>query len=148
MESQESNDLYFTCSLIEFMGRKTSNKRSHITKKIGIEGLTWIYENAQVLHCENMDAVCDEIVNDYGIEKGDYYHLTGKFPRVFGLGRTYSYLIKNLIDLSDTQKLMDKTYEVMTSWLVDLITEFDSDLYQQNPSYIKACYEEGKILWD
>lgn len=148
MESQESNDLYFTCSLIEFIGRETSNKRSYITEKLGIEGLTWIYDNAQVLHCENMNAVCDEVVAEYKIELGNYPHTTGYLPRIFGLGRTYSYLIKDLISLEDTQKLMEKTYEVMTSWLVEDITNFESSLYTENPSYIKACYEEGKILWD
>lgn len=146
MESQESNDLYFTCSLIEFIGRKTSNKRTYVTEKMGIDGLTWVYENAQVLHCENMNAVCDEVVNDYKIEVGTYVHTTGKLPRVFGLGRTYSYLIKNLIDLEDREALIKKTYEVMTSWLVDEITYFESSLYTENPSYIKACYLANEIL--
>lgn len=150
MESNESNDLFFTCGLLEYIGRSTNNKRKFITEKIGIDGLTWIYKNAQVLHCENILAVIDEVVTKHGIENDveKNFKYKEKLPPPFWVGRTYSNLITNFVDFSDTQKLIEKTYEVMTSWLVNDITNFNSDLFYQNNSYLKACYEEGDILWD
>lgn len=148
MESKESNDLFFTCGLLEYIGRSTNNRRKYVTEKLGIEGLTWIYNNAQVLHCENILAVIDELVTRYNIEEGEKRVFEYEEPPEFWVGRTYSNLIESFVDYSDTKKLMEKTYEIMTSWLVDLITNFNSDLYQQHNGYLKACYEEGDILWD
>ena len=36
--------------------------------------------------------------------------------------------------------------EVLTSWIIPKIDNYDSSLYYENPSYIYACYQEGKIL--
>lgn len=34
LEDQKENDLFFTCSLIEYIGRKTHNKRSVIVNAL------------------------------------------------------------------------------------------------------------------
>ena len=34
---QNENDLFFVCSFIEYIARKTNNKKSYIVKKIGKE---------------------------------------------------------------------------------------------------------------
>lgn len=36
-EPQNENDLFFVCSFIEYIARKTNNKKSYIVKKIGKE---------------------------------------------------------------------------------------------------------------
>ena len=53
-EDKKSNDLFYTCSLIEYIARKTKNKPSVITELIGGERISHIYEYADVFHCDNI----------------------------------------------------------------------------------------------
>lgn len=61
-EPQNENDLFFVCSFIEYIARKTNNKKSYIVKKIGKELLQKIYNLAEVYHSENIEKVSDEII--------------------------------------------------------------------------------------
>lgn len=46
------NDLFYTCSLIEFIGRQQRQERSFVVRQIGKDTLTRIYKYADVFHCE------------------------------------------------------------------------------------------------
>ncbi len=47
-ESQEDNNLFFTCSLIEYIACKTKNIRSEVENKLGKDRISKIYELADV----------------------------------------------------------------------------------------------------
>lgn len=49
---KNNSALFFTCSLIEFIGRTTKNKRQDIVDCLGTEDVTRIYRYADVFHCE------------------------------------------------------------------------------------------------
>lgn len=36
--------------------------------------------------------------------------------------------------------------QIFCSFISDAISNFNSDLYYQNPNYLECCYKEGKIL--
>ncbi|MGM9716962.1 MAG: hypothetical protein ACI3YQ_01685 [Prevotella sp.] len=58
MEEREEarlNDLFFVCSLIEYVARQTKNERKVIVKAMGHEGITHYLDLAEVYHCENID---------------------------------------------------------------------------------------------
>ena len=38
-EDQKQNDLFFVCGLIEYIARKTKNRRSVVVNSIGKEGI-------------------------------------------------------------------------------------------------------------
>lgn len=38
-ESRKENDLFFTCSLIEYIARKTKNKRSLVVDSLGMANI-------------------------------------------------------------------------------------------------------------
>lgn len=61
MISKRRNDLFYVCSLIEFTGRKTKNRRRVIVKALG---------EAEVNHCLSFEQVSDEI-SDF--KTGVYY---------------------------------------------------------------------------
>lgn len=63
-ESQEDNNLFFTCSLIEYIARKTKNIRSEVVNKLGKDRISKIYELADVYHCDNIDTVSEDFIND------------------------------------------------------------------------------------
>ena len=54
-ETMEQNDLFFTCSLIEYIARKTKNKKVYIIYKLGEANIEKIFKLASVYHCENID---------------------------------------------------------------------------------------------
>ena len=50
----EDNNLFYTCSLIEFLGRETKNRRDDMVRFLG-EDLKRIYSHADVFHCEPIE---------------------------------------------------------------------------------------------
>lgn len=72
MNEKEKNDVYYVCCLIEFIGRQTKNKRSEVVKKIGKEGLQYLYKTAEVNHCLTFEQVSDEVIEKYNIHQGEY----------------------------------------------------------------------------
>ena len=71
-EPQKKNDLFFACSLIEYIARKTNNTKKYIVEKIGTDTLQKIYDLADVYHSENIEKVCYELIHKSGIEEGIY----------------------------------------------------------------------------
>lgn len=69
-ENQKENDLFFTCSLIEYISRKTKNTKKSIVKKLGKENIKKIYELAEVYHCENIEKVATEFIEEANIKNG------------------------------------------------------------------------------
>ena len=49
------NDLFFLCSLIDYIARKTKNYRSTVVNALGRKELQHVYDYADVYHCENID---------------------------------------------------------------------------------------------
>lgn len=43
-ENSKENDLFFTCSLIEYIARKTKNKRSDIVNALGRASIEKLYD--------------------------------------------------------------------------------------------------------
>lgn len=71
-EPQNENDLFFVCSFVEYISRKTRNKKSYVVEKIGKETLQKIYDLAEVYHSENIEKVSDEIIEKAQIKPGNY----------------------------------------------------------------------------
>ena len=71
-EDQKENDLFFTCSLIDYIARKTKNTRATVVEKLGRERLEKIYDLADVYHCDNIDRVSDDFIQEAGITTGTF----------------------------------------------------------------------------
>ena len=74
-ETQKDNDLFFTCSLIDYIARKTKNIRADIVNQLGKERLEKIYDLADVYHCDNIERVSDDFIEEAQI--GIQFHLIG-----------------------------------------------------------------------
>lgn len=146
-ESQEDNDLFYVCSLIEFIARKTKNTKKHIVEKLGYEKIGKIYSLAEVYHCEDIEKVSDELIAETKIVNGNYDIITKaqyRVPTYWELGRIYQRLIKMVN--SNSNEYINTLVEVMSSWIIEKIDNYNSSMFYENPSYIYACYKEGKIL--
>ena len=147
-ENNDNNNLFFVCSLIEYIARITDNTKQEIISKIGKDKITKIYNLADIYHSENIDKISDELIKEFNIHKGNYNILdktTNENPPTYwDIGRVYQRLI---IMLSNSEtEYIDKLFEVLSSWIIPKIDNYNSSLYYENPSYIYACYQEGKIL--
>ncbi|CDA30585.1 putative uncharacterized protein [Clostridium sp. CAG:492] len=146
-EPQNENDLFFVCSFIEYIARKTNNKKSYIVKKIGKELLQKIYNLAEVYHSENIEKVSDEIIEQSKIERGNYDIIGNckyNIPTYWDIGKVYKRLI--LMVNNDENEYINTLYSVLSSWIIEKIDNYNSSMYYENPDYIYECYKEGKVI--
>lgn len=63
-ESQKDNDLFYTCSLIDYIARKTKNKRVAVVDALGKERIAKIYDLADIYHSDNIERVSDDFIEE------------------------------------------------------------------------------------
>ena len=64
MGTKNNNDLFYTCSLIEFIGRQIRQTRRKVTDFLTKERIQRIYEFADIFHCEPIEKVADEFIQE------------------------------------------------------------------------------------
>ena len=146
MTAKERNDFFYVCSLIEYIARETKNKRGVIVKALGKDGIEKQLYDAEVNHCLSFEQVCDEVVEQYQIAKGDFDTITGcKYtsPSYQDIGKLYSIMIE---DCAEPGKEVEDLIHIFTSFISDGISNFQSDLYYQNPNYLECSYKAGYLL--
>lgn len=146
-KEQKQNDLFYLCSLIEYMGRKTKNTRGIVVEALGEKELKHIYNFADVYHCENMEKVATELVEKHNIATGDYDNTKNlgdiTIPTYWDIGKVYSRMISTLS--TDTTKLIPTLVSVYTSWIAKKIDNYRSSMYYENNSYLTASYLAGHV---
>ena len=71
-EAQKDNDLFFTCSLIDYIGRKTKNSRADVVNALGREKIEKIYDLADIYHSDNIERVSQDFINEAKISQGSF----------------------------------------------------------------------------
>jgi len=143
---RKNNDaLFYTCSLIEYIGRVTKNNRRDVIKYIKPD-IKRIYSHADVFHCEPIAKVADDFITRNNIPTGVYDNVAKSkysIPDYWDIGEVFSRLIEDLYDDGDeVQGIID----VYSSWLADRIQNYNSDLYYQPRDYLAECYRTGDII--
>lgn len=147
MDMNKKNDILYVCTLIEFLGRSTKNKRSTIVSILGKKELERQLELACVNHSLPLEQVTDELINELNIEEGSFDSVGNSIyqvPSVSSIAKNYMRLIIDCIQ--PNQKIVDVLYEVFSSFISDEISDFNTSVYYSSPEYLKVSYEEGKIL--
>ena len=78
---------------------------------------------------------------------GKYDHLGNciySVPTYWNIGKVYKRLIVMIAKSEDNY--VKTLIEVLSSWIIEKIDNYNSSMYYENPSYIYECYVEGKIL--
>lgn len=146
-EPQKENDLFFTCSLIEYIARKTKNTKKNVIDDLGKDRIKKIYELAEVYHSENIEKISDEFIQEAKIQNGNYDHVQNckyRIPTYWEIGKVYKRLIVMVDDKEENY--INTLIEVLSSWIIEKIDNYNSSMYYENPDYIYECYKEGKIL--
>ncbi|MGL5380064.1 hypothetical protein [Clostridium sp.] len=147
MTSADKNNLFYVCSLIEFIGRKTKTRRSDIVKILGNNEIERQLKLADVNHCLSFEQVSDEIIEFFNIKEGNFDTIEMckyNTPSVQSIGKVYQRLIADTI--SDGESLSNKIIEIFNSFISDEISDFNSSVYYSNPDYLKHSYLQGELL--
>ena len=132
MTEKEKNDYFYVCSLIEYTACQTKNRRRVITKALAERELK--------------SRVSDEIIEQYKILAGDFDTITEckyTVPGFMDIGKLYSIMIE---DCAEKGKEVDELMKIFSSFISDKISDFQTDVYYQNPSYLECSYREGYLL--
>lgn len=146
MCKKNNSALFFTCSLIEQLGRTLHLKRGDVAATLGERGLRAIYDYADVLHCEPLEKTADDAITEFSLQNGTYDNVAqAKFPvpDVWTIGKVYARLIE---DISDEDNVVETILRVYTSWIDKALSNYDSSLYYEPREYVSECYRQGRIL--
>ena len=147
-ESQKDNDLFHTCSLIDYIARKTKNKRVAVVDALGKERIAKIYDLADIYHSDNIGRVSDDFIEEAKISVGNFDNVGEcqyAVPSHWDIGKVYKRLIKQ-VALEKKIDVVDAIIEVYHSFISDKIDDYNSSVYYENPSYIFECFIQNKIL--
>lgn len=139
---------FFTCSLIDYIARKTQNKRVDVVDKLGEKRLEKIYDLADVYHSDNIDRVSDDFIKESGIEKGNFDNVKEcgyTIPSHWDIGKVYKRLIKGVAE-AENIGIIEALWNVYHSFISEKIDDYNSSMYYENPSYLLECYLENKVI--
>ena len=142
---KNNSALMFTCSLIEYIGRRQKLCRADVVKALGVSNITRIYKYADVLHCEPIERVADEYINMAKIECGSYDNVKKckyEVPDYWTIGEVYERLIE---DVSE-ENVLETLLAVYASWISEAISNYNSDFFYQPRDYIRECYFAGEVI--
>lgn len=146
-EDKKANDLFFTCSLVEYIARKTKNKPADIVDCLGKDNLEKIYELADIYHSDSIDKVCNDFIAKCHIQSGNFDNVAKckySIPTYWDIGKVYKRLI---LMLSDEQKsnVIELLVKVYCSPVSDLIEDYNGSFYYENPQTICETYKTNVV---
>ncbi|NBJ89945.1 hypothetical protein D5270_10665 [Acutalibacter sp. 1XD8-36] len=144
---KNNSALFYTCSLIEYIGRQQKLNRSELVRVMGEKTIRRIYRYADVFHCEPIEKIADDFITNLNIPKGAFDNVAScryDVPDYWTIGEVYERLIED-ISGDDEEHIIDRLVEVYTSWINTAISNYNSDFYYQPRDYIRVCYEEGQV---
>lgn len=147
-ESQKDNDLFYTCSLIDYIARKTKNKRAAVVDALGKERIAKIYDLADIYHSDNIERVSDDFIEEAKISVGNFDNVGEcqyAVPSHWDIGKVYKRLIKQVAEYENIS-IVDALVKVYNSFLAPKIDDYNSSVYYENPSYLFESYRENKML--
>ena len=134
------------CALIEYIARETQNHRRDIVEAISETGIKKLLRDADVNHCLSFEQVSDEVIEYYKIQNGTFDTISNckySIPSYLDIGKLYSIMVEDCAKPGEEVKELMK---IFSSFISDEISNFNTDLYYQNPSYLECSYREGKLL--
>lgn len=146
-EDAKANDLFFTCSLIDYIARKTKNRRVDVVDMLGRASIEKIYELADVYHSDNIDTVSDDFIASVKISAGKFDNVgEAKYavPSHWDIGKVYKRLILG-IACEKGIDIVDALMEAYHSFVSEKIDDYNSSFYYDAPQNILNAFLDGRI---
>ena len=135
----DDSSLFFTCSLLELIGRTTRQKRNAVVNTLGKKVIGHIYASAGVLHCEPIAKTAEVFIDMCKVPHGEFDNITSckyDVPDYWTIGKVYARLIED-VAVSD---VIDTLFKVYNSAVSDMISNYNSDFFYQSRDYIKDYF--------
>ena len=133
------NDLYFACYMVERIARMLKQPNKYVVNTMGKRVLQEKLSLANVLHCENPDAVAYDWIDAYGLQSGEYDvskvdpQYTDHIPAATQMGKVYSRLVVST--LQEGEDYADGMIRVYNHPICEIIDDYNSSAYYE-PSYV------------
>ena len=133
-ESRRANDIFFVCSLVDYIARKTKNRRSDVVEALGPQRLGRIVELADVYHCDNIgEGVFDNVAAArYAV------------PSHWDIGKVYKRLVLAIADREGTTDV-EAILRAYCSPVSALIDDYNGSFYYDSPEAIYDAYATGEL---
>ncbi|MGN0730911.1 MAG: hypothetical protein ACI4MA_03260 [Treponema sp.] len=147
---KNNNSLFYLCSLLEYVGRICKLQRSSLVAQLGKDNLIRLYKDADILHCEPIDKIANELISIYKIEKGGFDNVAAcryEVPDYWTIGEVYERLIEDICDDNeDVTFIIETLINVYSSWIDSAISNFNTDFFYQSREYIFESWKAGKAV--
>lgn len=160
MTDAQTNTFTYVCSLIEYVARKTMNKRGTVIAALGQSGVQKLLDTVPThysymaalstdgtqLQNLSFDQTASGIIREYGICNGDFDTITNckySIPYFQHIGRLYCIMIEHCAKPGEE---IDEMEKIFRSFISDEISKFKTGLYMENPDYLEWSYREGRLL--
>ena len=146
-EDPKENDLFFTCSLIEYIARKTKNKRVDVVDALGREAIQRIYELADVYHSDSIGRVSDDFIEEAGLAEGVFDNVSAAryaLPSHWDIGKVYRRLILG-IAREERVDVVEALFRAYHSFVSEKIQDYNSSFYYDAPQNILNAYLDGGL---
>jgi hypothetical protein len=144
-EDKTENDLFFVCSVIEYLGRETKNRRIDIVNALGSAALERLFSLADIYHCEPLESIAADLIKKHGIKKGGFDNVAAckyAVPTHFDIAKVYKRLV---VAVSAAQGILPvpALIKVYGAKICARIDDYNSSMYYENPGYVLASYNAG-----
>lgn len=143
-ESKKENDLFYLCSLIEYIGRATKNHNRVVVNALGEERLKKILSFADVYHSDNIARVANDFIEECDIAMGgfDITHVKFSVPTYWDMGKVYKRLIVK-VSGGNARKYVPTLITVYNSWIADHIDDYNTSFYYDSSECHYMSYLYG-----
>lgn len=146
-EDRASNDLFFACCTVEYIGRQTRNRREDVVDALGRERLERIIEYANVLHSENVAAVAERLVEEAGIKEGCFDNVANArygTPTHWDIGKVYKRLALGIMRERGVCAV-DALIEAFHSPIATLINDYNGSFFYEAPANVLTAHLTGAV---
>lgn len=148
LSEKQKDDLFYVCSLIEYISRVTCNYRKNIISYFSKDVLSWQLKVAEVNHSLSFEQVSDELIEKLNIKNGTFDSVKTckyKVPSYLSIGKVFARLVISVYESAENKDLAQSIINIFSSFISDEISNFNSAVYYANPSYLFCSYEEGRL---
>ena len=146
MNNKRKDDIFYVCTLIEYIARETRNHRKDIIAYFDKDDLSRQLRLAEVNHSLSFEQVSDELIEEYNISNGNFDTVAEckyTVPSITSIGRVYQMLVLAVCKDDNVEQAM---IDVFSSFISDEISDFNSTVYYSNPDYLICSYLNGMML--
>lgn len=146
MDSKKKDNIFYFCTLIEYISRTSKNHCGDVIKRFTVNDISRQLRLAEVNHCLSFEQVSDELIEEYGITDGDFDIVSEcryTVPTEQSIGRVYQ---THVCDVCSDDNVEQTIIDVFSSFISDEISDLNFSVYYCNPDYIRCSYLEGRLL--